>query len=314
MINQRVQPVRHIGVKLSGTISTRDEGSHTMKLSQLNFERLLTSFERRYKRFVQQRFQRLVAKNSPLGFRFLGNDAMQAGAFEPEETRLIKHLTEHVDYFINIGANIGYYCCIALQKGLPVIAYEPEQSNLKYLLRNVRENGWGDRIEILPIALSEKPGIVEIYGSGTGASLLKGWANTPDHLVDIIPASTLDLSLGQRLRGSRALILIDIEGAEYSAIQGGLITLRQDPKPIWIVEICSHQHQPIGVTINPRLLDTFELFWNAGYYSYTVERKTRLIEKSEIDAIQQGGVDTLGVHNFIFIHSTLDSNVYLSSL
>ncbi len=285
-----------------------------MKLRQLNFERLLISFDKRYKRFVQKRFQSRVAKDSPLGFRFLGNEAMQAGTFEPDETRLIKHLMGQVDCFVNIGANIGYYCCIALEKGLPVIAFEPEQSNLQYLLRNVRENGWGDRIEILPIALTEKPGIVEIYGSGTGASLLKGWANTPDHLVATIPTSTIDLSVGQRLLGRKALILIDIEGAEFSAIQGGLITLMQDPPPVWIVEICSHQHQPIGVSINPRLLDTFELFWNAGYVAYTVERTAKLIEKNEISAIQKGGADTLGVHNFIFIHSTLDSKVYLSSI
>lgn len=284
-----------------------------MKLRQLNFDRLVKSFDKRYQLFIRERFQGLPAKHSPLGFRFLGNEDMQSGTFEPNETKLINNLMIHVDYFVNIGANIGYYCCIALQKGLPVIAFEPEQNNLKYLIRNIRENGWEDRIEIHPIALTDNPGIVDIYGSGTGASLLRGWANTPEHLVASIPASTLDLCLGQRLHGRRALILIDIEGAEFNALQGSLMILRQDPKPIWVIEICSHQHQPLGVTVNPRLLDTFELFWNNGYSSYTVERYSRRIERGEIQAIAHGGSDTVGIHNFVFIDSTLDHSALISS-
>jgi FkbM family methyltransferase len=242
-----------------------------------------------------------------MGFKFLGNEAMEAGVFEPEETKLLGTLMAQTDHFVNVGANIGYYCCLALQKGLPVIAFEPEHSNLRVLLRNIRENGWNEKIEIYPVALSDRPGIVDIYGSGTGASLLRGWANTPVDLVASIPVSTLDMSLGKRLQGRNTLILIDIEGAEFSALQGSVLTLQQDPKPVWIVEICSHQHQPAGVSINPKLLDTFDLFWTAGYVAYTVESKPRLVERSEVSAIAQGGPDTLQLHNFMFIDKTRDT-------
>jgi FkbM family methyltransferase len=281
-----------------------------LKILQSKLERLLKSFDKRYARFMNTRFQQLPARTTPLGFRFLGNEAMETGSFEPEETRLVASLMAQVDQFVNIGANIGYYCCLALQKGLPVIAFEPEHNNLKVLLRNIRENAWNERIEIHPVALSDCAGIVDIYGSGTGASLLRGWANTPDHLVASIPASTLDLSLGARLQGTKTLILMDIEGAEYAALQGGLATLRQDPKPIWMVEICSHQHQPAGVNINPKLLQTFDLFWESGYTAYTASATPRVLQRSEVQAIAQGGADTLQLHNFIFIDQALSADTF----
>ena len=277
-------------------------------------DRLLKSFDKRYTRFMKRRFQAIPARMTPMGFKFLGNEAMEAGVFEPEETRLLGALMAQCDHFVNVGANIGYYCCLALQQNIPVIAFEPENGNLLVLLRNIRENGWNDSIEIHPVAVSDKPGIVDIYGSGTGASLLRGWANTPVDLVASIPASTLDLSLGQRLQGRRALILIDIEGAEYYALKGAVLTLNQDPKPVWIVEICSHQHQPAGVAVNPRLLDTFDLFWNAGYVAYTVAETPRQIQRSEIKAIAKGGTDTLHLHNFIFVDKARQADVIFSSV
>lgn len=47
---------------------------------------------------------------------------MASGDFEPEETRLIQDLLQEVDTLVNIGANVGYYCCHALSLGKRVIA------------------------------------------------------------------------------------------------------------------------------------------------------------------------------------------------
>src|ERR1039457_3142528 len=56
-------------------------------------------------------------KVTPLGFRFFGNEVMELGQFEPEETTIVRKCLQHADTFVNIGANIGYYCCIALKEG-----------------------------------------------------------------------------------------------------------------------------------------------------------------------------------------------------
>jgi hypothetical protein len=50
---------------------------------------------------------------------------------------------------------------------------------------------------------------------------------------------TLDTSLGQRFDKKRCLIIVDVEGAEYSVLQGASHFLVMTPKPVWIVELRS---------------------------------------------------------------------------
>lgn len=268
------------------------------------FDRLLESLEKKCRRFFNARFYKLTPKDTMLGFKLIGNGAMESGIFEPEETYIFGGLLNQVDIFVNVGANIGYYCCLALLKHKPTIAFEPEPRNLKYLLKNIKANNWENEIEIYPVAISSKVGIVDIYGGtsgiSTGASLLRGWANTPSYLVDIVPATTLDLVLGNRLNGQKVLVLMDIEGAEFFALQGASVLLKQFPKPFWLVEICIRDHQPANVSINPNLLATFSIFWENGYEAFTANRDPRIITKEELMLIANGGENTTQTHNFIF--------------
>jgi FkbM family methyltransferase len=237
---------------------------------------------------------------STMGFKFIGNNAMRLGQFEPEETDLVKSLIPKIDAFINVGANIGYYCCLVRSAEVETFAFEPMPLNLQYLMTNIIANEWKNGVEIFPMALAAKPGIVKMYGGGTGASLLKGWANTTNNYPTLVPCNTLESVLGDRLIGKRCLILIDIEGAELGCLQGSMNIINQSPKPLWLVEICVGEHQPAGTKINPALLETFELFWNAGYVANTVSKIPREVTHAEIVKIIESGIDTLGTHNFIF--------------
>jgi FkbM family methyltransferase len=236
-----------------------------------------------------------------LGFRLLGNQAMEQGRFEPVETDLIKALLPRTQVFINVGANIGYYCCLAAQAGKQVVAFEPMPGNLQYLYRNVRANGWGDRIEIFPIALSDAPGIMEMFGHGTGASLVKGWAGASDRFSTLVPVSTLDTVLHSRFEGQQCLLLVDVEGAEKQLLAGATRFLQRHPKPAWMIEIAISEHQPQGIAVNPHLLSTFQMLWDAGYEARAVGRQLRLVQREEIERIAAGGPDVLGTHNFLFI-------------
>src|SRR5450759_2502133 len=130
--------------------------------------RLLQSIEKKYRRFFNARFYKLAPKDTPMGFKLIGHESMEKGLFEPEETHIVGKLLDQVDAFVNVGANIGYYCCLALLKNKPTIAFEPEPQNLKFLLKNIKANNWGDKIEIYPIAISSGVGVVDIYGGTTG--------------------------------------------------------------------------------------------------------------------------------------------------
>jgi FkbM family methyltransferase len=234
------------------------------------------------------------------GFKFNGNDEMANGSFEVFETNLLIKIFPKVDYVVNIGANIGYYVCHALKNKKKVFAFEPLEGNLRQLLRNIKYNNWEDNCEVFPLALSNKISIIDMYGGGTGASLIKGWAGTSLSDVTLVPCSTLDNVLGNRLDGENILIIVDIEGAENMMLEGATRLLDMNPKPIWLVEISQQEHQPKGRRINPQILETFEKFWDRGYESITADNFLRNISKEEVKKIIENRTDTLGTHNFLF--------------
>jgi FkbM family methyltransferase len=239
---------------------------------------------------------------TPMGFKFVRDDwGMHRGEFEREETETIKRILSKVDVFINVGANIGYYCCIALAHGKRVVAFEPVEMNVRFLMKNVMANKWERNIEIFPVALSDRPGVLTIYGGGTGASLVKGWADTPEHQREYVPASTLDTILGGRFEGKRCLILVDVEGAEASVLEGANRSLGANPKPVWMVEISVTEHQPKGTHLNPHLARTFDSFFSRGYEAWTAGRSSRQVLPEEVATIAQSGRDTLRTHNFLFV-------------
>jgi len=248
-------------------------------------------------------------QETPMGFKLAGNTSMQSGQFEPEETQIVKQILPSVDSVINVGANIGYYCCIALSQGKEVVAFEPIHLNLQYLFRNIKANHWESQIEIYPMALSDKVGVIEIYGGGTGASLVKGWAGTPEQSVTLVPTTTLDNVLGARFQGKKCFVLVDIEGAEQSMLEGASLIMDMRPKPIWMTEIAISEHQPKGVSINPHLSSTFQIFWNHGYESWTADKHCRIIHPDEFEQIVKTGTDTLRTHNFLFIEKGKKSEI-----
>ena len=126
------------------------------------------------------------------GFKFIGNDSMMAGTFEHGETAVFEKIIKHVDIVVNVGANVGYYSCIALNLNKRVIAFEPMPTNIRTLLANIHANNWESKIEIFPLALSDKTGVVEMFGEGTGASLINGWAGLVSGKTTLVPTSTLD--------------------------------------------------------------------------------------------------------------------------
>lgn len=241
------------------------------------------------------------ANETPMGFKLIGNRSMEQGTFEPEEVEIVKKLLRKVDVFINIGANIGYYCCLALSYRKYTVAFEPIELSLRYLYKNIKANHWENDIEIFPLALSNKVGIIDIYGDGTGASLIKGWAGIPEQYVRSVPTSTADNVLGFRFEGKKCLVLVDIEGAEKYMLEGAGNFLDREQKPIWMVEISITEHQPKGVTVNPNLFSTFEIFWDKGYDAWTADQQVRLVSPDEVKAICRNGKDTLLIHNFLFI-------------
>ena len=241
---------------------------------------------------------------TPFGFRLIGTNSihhrsMQAGTFEPYETRLFQDLFTQVDVFVDVGANIGFYTCLARQSGRNVVAVEPLPKNLSYLYANITANRWED-VEVFPVGVADSPGLAVLFGgSSTGASLIASWAGAVRSFRQTIPLSTLDILLGARFAGKKLLIKIDVEGAEYLTLLGASETLRQVQRPIWIVEICLNEYHPNGM--NPNYMATFNTFWEHGYEARTADEHDTLVQRADVERWLQAGRCDSGTINYKFI-------------
>ena len=210
-------------------------------------------------------WKRTTLVTTPLGFKLVSGihpayREMREGIFEIDETKIIKRMLHQVEAFVDIGANLGYYTCLASLQGKHVIAVEPQQQNLRCLMQNLLVNGYQDTVEIFPLALSERPGILTLYGaSGPSASLIKGWAGYSAKHSQQIPVSTLDTILGTRFASKQIFIKIDVEGAEYQVLSGAVNVLNQKVKPVWLLEVSLQEFHPEGT--NPDYQKIFDLFF-----------------------------------------------------
>lgn len=250
----------------------------------------------------------IKADMTPYGFNLCGSstsmhhEAMRQGTFEPEETGVLLHQLASADVFIDVGANIGFYSCLARHADKSVVAVEPQAKNLKMLYRNLLANNYQD-VEVFPMGVSDGPGLVKLYGpSGTGASMIPGWAHQHSGYASIMPLTTLDLLLADRFTGKRLLIKIDVEGAEHRVLVGAGRILARTPKPTWMIEICLNEYHPDG--INPHYSETFELFWNQGYVARTADDKGRIVGREEVRRWVAAGRTESGVINYLFIPAT----------
>ena len=243
--------------------------------------------------------QRDPPRPTPWGFTLAGHKAMAEGTFEPDETSLVRMLIQEVDVLVNVGANVGYYCCHALSLGKPVIAIEPIARNLHYLLKNIRNNGWSSQAQVYPVALGCDTDILEMWGGGTGASLVKGWASIPESYVTLVPVLSLNRVIGASLEEKRSLIIVDIEGSELMMLQGATQILESTPRPIWMVEISTTEHQPAGIMINPNFVKTFDVFYERGYRAYTADACSKELSRNDVVDIALNH-KILETHNIIF--------------
>jgi FkbM family methyltransferase len=224
---------------------------------------------------------------------------MQDGTFEHEEIHEMQRLLESSDVFVDVGANIGLYTCLARSRGAQVIAVEPLARNLQYLFANLDANGWTDT-EVWPVALAERAGTAVLSGASTGASLVEGWAGASPLLRTRTAVSTLDIIMGIRFPSRRLLIKIDVEGAEWRLLQGASETLRRTPAPVWMVEVNLVEHHPAGR--NERFQSTFELFWDCGYQSFSTAGERRDVGRAEVEQWVADPASAPRGGNYLFSH------------
>jgi FkbM family methyltransferase len=188
------------------------------------------------------------------------------------------------------------YTCLAASHRKHVIAFEPLAGNLKMLYRNLGCNGFLD-VEVFPLGLSGEAGIKRLFGGGTGASFVPGWAGASEKSYNVVPVSTLDIIVNTRFDGRPLLIKMDVEGFEYELLKGAERTLRFEPKPTWLVEIALDEHFPGG--LNDQFYQTSS--GDTDIYQATIaDAEQRLVGPDDVGRWAKQGFVNFGSHNYLF--------------
>lgn len=158
--------------------------------------------------------------------------------YETAVTAVVKKVLSAGMSFVDIGANIGYFSLLASQlvgDGGKVFAIEPYPYNLKLLNLNLMLNGCRN-VEVLPFALAEKTGFLNYDDCAGNSGNVYALENSLEAMLDAVLVYAVRLDAVLTADKPVDLIKMDIEGAEYLALQGMQRTIRLD-QPIIISEL-----------------------------------------------------------------------------
>src|SRR6266704_3359372 len=256
---------------------------------------LAPSVGRLYRRLRDAGFaQRAMQTN--YGFKLAGDRRMASSDFEPDEVKTFLELLESHDTVLDIGANIGFYSCLAASRGKHVVSFEPSPRNLNFLYRNLWENRLSGG-EVFPVGLGGRCGLSRIYGFGGISSFVRGWAQAEPSKYSLVPVTTLDAVAAKRFQGKKLLIKMDVEGFELDVLAGATETLSLEPRPVWMVEILLRDGVIPGGT-NTRFLETFEMFWAFGYQCRKLDQARAEVQQADVERwVSLGSADC---KNFLF--------------
>jgi FkbM family methyltransferase len=245
-----------------------------------------------------------VAKPTKYGFTLAGCPVFSREDFELIEANTFLDLLESHECVLDIGANVGFYSCLASSRGKHVISFEPSPRNLDFLYRNLWGNNFQD-VEVLPIGLAKEPGLRRLYGFGAVASFVPGWLQANETRFTVVPVTSLDTILAGRFQGRKLLIKMDVEGFESDVLAGAERILDILPKPTWLVEVLLTDEAVPGGT-NHRFAEVFETFWKHGYQCSRLNETREKVQSCDVQRWVAGGrvdIDDTGsgdTRNFLF--------------
>jgi FkbM family methyltransferase len=155
--------------------------------------------------------------------------------FEPGLAACLARLLRPGDTFVDAGANHGYFSLLAAMLVGPsgrVIAFEPHGEARQRLARHLELNGLQARVDVQPVALSDRSGVAQMHQAHHNALASLVPDQSPvRHLVAFgapfeVPTVRFDEWRAQHAPGAIRLMKIDVEGAELMVLNGMPETVR----------------------------------------------------------------------------------------
>jgi FkbM family methyltransferase len=148
--------------------------------------------------------------------------------FEPDEINLVKQHIKQGDVVIDIGANIGYYTLLFAKlvgDTGQVIAFEPDPENFALLHKNVALNQYHN-VTLVQKAVSTENSHAQLFLCDENKGMHRLYDSVCCQSSIEVETVCLDDYLPKLVK-KVDFVKIDIEGAEYNALQGMQHILRQ---------------------------------------------------------------------------------------
>jgi FkbM family methyltransferase len=198
--------------------------------------------------------------------------------YEAATSKTLRFFFERVNTFIDVGANYGLYSLLAAlwNPKISVFAFEPEPRIYDCMTRNVRANGFSDRISAHRLGLSDQNGKFAFYLppsesldiESTGTLVEESWQNRKLHTtleVEVIRFDDFEALHPMRID----LVKIDVEDFQANVLDGMTKTILRD-RPIIICEVLPREHRNERTILAIRNLG-YEPYWitSVGYILVT---------------------------------------------
>lgn len=202
------------------------------------------------------------------------------GTYEPDLSKTLVDLGKPGMVAYDLGANIGYISLIMAVVVGPwgqVFAFEALPKNLERLEHNIAMNNLGDRVTIIPKAVSDRNEVIDfLVGPSGGTGKADGSMGRNDLVYNEeikVTGITLDTFIFEEYHPEPDLIKLDIEGGEVLALPKMQRTLSQS-KPVVLMEL----HGPEALDV------AWEIFQDSQYRIYRMTSGYPVIKsKDEID-------------------------------
>ena len=186
-----------------------------------------------------------------LADRGISRDLLLYGTREEKPARIFTQeiqsiaTTEDQVVCLDVGANIGYYALLeadAVDDGI-VYAIEPVASNAALLRKNVRLNGYTDRVIVDECAIGAAPGTGRLHLSDhSNLHSLSRPDDIESHSSIEVPVEPLDEYVTARghTPGAVNVVRMDLEGYETKVIQGMSAILAASGPTLIYLEVHNH--------------------------------------------------------------------------
>ena len=201
---------------------------------------------------VRAKLRRPVVFEAELDLHsWLQRVAFLTGGYEQDTVQFLADLYRRIGAegsLLDVGANVGLISIPFVRSThTSAIAIEAVPDNVVVLRKNVRLNGLGDAISIVPYALGATAGVAQIQvegdleaGEGTGTANILADGTTYECVRQDVRVRTLDelLDSGELPRRC-SVVKIDTDGYDLKVLQGGPRLLARD-RPVIFGEFSAH--------------------------------------------------------------------------